>query len=203
MNNEITAQPGQVGMTFQDDLPFEDWEEIGKRFGEATKRFSWALGDWLVYGGSKFKKRISTEIYQEAEKVTGVDRQSLFAFATVCRRIPHADRIPHLSFEHHQMIASIPNDERRVKWLNFISSSQSTPTKKLLKLSISCFPNDPKIITKEEYEQRNRKFGKDNYVPHLRGLISILRKTIPHMDEDEVEALKADTASLVALLEEL
>lgn len=203
MNNEIAHQPGQVGMTFQQDLPFEEWEEIGRRFGEATKRFSWALGDWLVYGGSKYRKRIPAELYEEAEKMTGVDRHSLLALATVCRRIPIENRLPDLSFEHHQAIASISNEEKRNRWLQFVAGVDHVPSKKLLKLSISCHTDSPKIITQEEYETRNRKFGKDNYIPHLRGLISILRKTIPTMSDDELDALKADTQGLVDLLDGL
>jgi hypothetical protein len=40
MKNELTQNgPGEVGMTFQAELPFEEWREIGQRFGEATKRF--------------------------------------------------------------------------------------------------------------------------------------------------------------------
>lgn len=204
MNTEITTcQPSKVGMTFQINLPFEEWKQIGERFGEATKRFSWALGDWLVYGGSKFRNRIPAELYEEAERMTGVDRQSLLALATVCRRIPIENRLPDLSFEHHQAIASISNEEKRNRWLQFVAGVEHVPSKKLLKLSISCHTDSPKIITKEEYDARNRKFGKDNYIPHLRGLISILRKTIPSMDEDEIEALKCDTRGLVDLLEAL
>lgn len=190
-------------MTFQPSLPFEEWEEIGRRFGEATKRFSWALGDWLVYGGTNFKKRISAKLYEEAEKVTGVDRQSLLALATVCRRIPKEQRLPHLTFEHHQAVASISNQDKRQNWLSFLGSQEIVPPKKILKLSINCSPDDPKIITSEEYQKRNRGFAKDNYVPHLTRLLTVLRRTIPIMDQDELEALKADTEPLVTLVESI
>lgn len=203
MSTELAQAPSATGMTFQPDLPFEDWQEIGHKFGEATKRFSWALGDWLLHGATNFKKQISTDLYIQAEKVTGVDRQSLLSFATVCRRIPKEERVPHLSFQHHQSIASIANGDRRETWLNFLRGEEITPSNKMLKLSISCFPDEPKIITTEEYKERTRKFGHDNYIPHLRGLIAILRKTIPSMDEDEIKALKTDTAGLIALIEEL
>lgn len=203
MTTTLTAEPGTVGMQFQPDLPFEDWKAIGERFGEATKRFSWALGDWLVYGGTNFRKRIPAELYEEAEKMTGIDRQSLLSLATVCRRIPIEQRIENLSFEHHEAIASISNEERRNEWLKFVPLLDSVPTKKILKLSINCFPDAPKIITSEDYAQRERKFGKDNYVPHLRSLQACLRKTTPSMDEDEIEALKADTRGLIDFLEAL
>jgi len=199
----ITNSPGPVGMQFQPDLPFDEWQALGQRFGEATKQFSWALGDWLLHGADNFKKQISTDLYIQAEKVTGVDRQSLLSFATVCRRIPAEKRLPHLSFQHHQSISSIPNSDRRESWLKFISEEPVLPSNKMLKLSISCFRDDPKIITPQEYQARSRKFGKDNYVPHLRGLISILRKTVPTMHPDQILALKADTAGLISLLEEL
>jgi len=193
--------PGQVGMTFQEELPFEEWQQIGQRFGEATKRFSWALGDWLVYGGTNYKKRLSAEMFEEAEKTTGVDRASLLNLATVCRRIPMEKRIPHLSFEHHQAVASIANEESRFGWLKFLSENESQPSKKILKLSISCSPKEPKLITREEYQGRKRKFGSDNYIVHLTRLLSVLRKTLPAMDEDERAALRADTKDLKRLLE--
>jgi len=201
--NTITTPPTDVGMTFQPDLPFEEWSEIGKRFGEATKRFSWALGDWLVYGNSNFKQKVSTKLLIEAEKVTGVDRQSLLSFATVCRRIPMEKRVPHLSFEHHQAISTISNEERRDSWLKFVSSADSPPSKKLLKLSISCSPDDPKIITAEEYESRSKGFRRKNYSPHLRRLFSVLQETVPDMDDDEIDAVLADTRPLVRLLDKL
>lgn len=202
MTNELTQNgPGEVGMTFQAELPFEEWRKIGQRFGEATKRFSWALGDWLVYGGTNFKKRISSEMFEEAEKTTGVDRASLLALATVCRRIPMDKRIAHLSFEHHQAVASIANEESRFGWLEFLAGKNAQPSKKILKLSISCSPKEPRLITKEEYEGRKRKFGSDNYIVHLTRLLSVLRKTLPAMDEDERAALRADTKDLKRLLE--
>lgn len=202
MNNELTQNgPTQVGMVFQSELPFEEWEQIGKKFGEATKRFSWALGDWLVYGSKNYKKRISAETYAEAEKSTGVDKASLVALATVCRRIPMEKRIPHLSFEHHQAVASIANEDLRFSWLQFLAENEAQPSKKILKLSISCFPKEPKIITKEEYEGRKRKFGADNYVVHLTRLLAVLRKTLPVMDDYELAALRADTRDLKKILD--
>jgi len=203
--NEIKKNdgPGLVGMSFQDELPFEEWEEIGNRFGEATKRFSWALGDWLVFGAKNYKGRISAELYEQAEKTTGVDRASLLALATVCRRIPIDERIENLSFEHHQAVAAIANDDRRKDWLQFLKREKSQPSKKFLKLSISCFPDSPKLITKEQYGQRQRKFGADNYIPHLTRLLSVLRKTLPIMNEYQRSALKADTKELKNLLNKL
>lgn len=201
MNNNLTiGAQSEVGIVFQEELPFEDWQEIGQKFGEATKRFSWALGDWLVYGGKKFKKRISAEMYDEAERSTGVDRASLLALATVCRRIPIEKRIPHLSFEHHQAVAAIANEESRFKWLDFLANEGSLPTKQILKLSINSFQKEPKIITENEYKKRNRKFGADNYVVHLTRLMASLRKTIPMMDDYELEALKSQTRKLKEML---
>lgn len=204
MKNELaTNGPGPVGMNFQSELPFDEWQEIGNRFGEATKRFSWALGDWLVFGAKNYKGRISSELYEQAEKTTGIDRASLVALAIVCRRIPISQRIENLSFEHHQAVASIANDDRREGWLEFLGTVEEQPSKKFLKLSISCFPDSPKLITKEDYEGRQRKFGADNYVPHLTRLLSVVRKTLPAMTEYQRSAFKADTKELKELLNNL
>lgn len=195
--------PGLVGMSFQEELPFEEWQQIGQRFGEATKRFSWALGDWLVYGSKNYKGRVSAELYEQAEKDTGIDRASLVQLATVCRRIPIEKRVENLSFEHHQAVASISNEDRRNSWLEFLSKSENQPPKKLLKLSISCAPESPRLITREEWEERKRNFGSDNYIPHLARLLSVLRKTMPVMSAYELKALRADTKDLKTMLDKL
>lgn len=204
MSNELTQNGlGEVGIVFQTELPFDEWRETGQRFGEATRRFSWALGDWLVYGGSNFKKRIPAEIYEEAERMTGVDRSSLLALATVCRRIPLEKRIINVSFEHHQAVALIQNEESRFRWLKFLADNDEQPTKKILKLSISRSPQEPQLITKEQFEGRNRKFGADNYIVHLTRLLSVLRKTLPIMDEDERAILRIQTRNLSRFLDAL
>ena len=84
-----------------------------------------------------------------------------------------------------------------------MSGEQSAPSNKMLKLSISYFLNDPKIISVADYEKKTRKFGHDNYITHLRRFIAILRKTTPSMNEDEILALKADTAGLIDFLDDL
>lgn len=202
MTTEIKEQ-NNVGMTFQPDLPFNEWEAIGRRFGEATKRFSFALGDWLVYGAKTYKGKITTDCYHELERMTGVDRHSLLSLVTLCKRIPQDQRVERLSLEQHQAIASINSEEKRGEWLRFLANLDRLPSKKILKLSITCSPDVPKIITDEEYAERERKYGKDNYIPHLTRLLSVLRKTIPQMDEDQIEALKADTEGLVLILDRL
>jgi hypothetical protein len=205
MKNTMTINegPSLVGMSFQEELPFEEWQEIGQRFGDATKRFSWALGDWLVYGSKNYKGRVSAELYEQAEQSTGIDRTSLVALATVCRRIPIEQRIKTLSFEHHQAVAYIANEDRRNAWLDFLKDTEATPSKRLLKLSVSCSPEAPRLITKEEYEGRKRKFGADNYIPHLTRLLSILRKTLPAMSDYEKTALKADVKDLRELIDKI
>ena len=204
MNKIINnKEPGIVGMDFQEELPFEEWQQIGQRFGEATKRFSWALGDWLVYGSKNFKGRVSAELYQQAEQSTGIDRASLLALCTVCRRIPMEKRVEHLSFEHHQAVASIANEERRDKWIDFLRETEQQPSKKFLKLSISCSPDEPKLITKDDYAKRNRKFGQDNYIPHLTKLLTILRKTIPLMNDFQKDAVRSDMQDLIDLVDDL
>ena len=203
MKNEIKQGLNQVGMSFQQELPFEEWKAIGERFGEATKQFSWALGDWLVYGGNKFRKRIPHDLLVEAEKMTGVDRASLMALATVCRRIPIDQRVPNLPFEHHQAISTINNEDSRRSWLSFVAAQENIPSKKLLSLSIRNSQDDPKIITLEDYQKRKIKFGKSTYVTPLRSLMSVLRKNGATMSKEEIQALKADAKPLIDLLESL
>jgi hypothetical protein len=202
--NTIIETPSEVGMIFPEQMTFEQWGEVGERFGEAARRFSWAVGDWLVHGQTTFKGRISAEAFEEAAKNTGMDKQTVLRIATVCRRIPIAQRVKGLSFEHHQAIAILlPKPESRKSWLGFVEQEKAVPSLKLLRLSISCFPDAPRVITSKEYDDRNRKTGSDNYLIHVTRLLTILRKTMSMMDDDEKEALRVDTQDLMIMLDSL
>ncbi len=212
----IRATP--TGLDLDNDLSFEEWEAIAASFGTALQTAAWCIGDWLVYGERKWGRqllmegeefdpstpsRIPTEVFNHAVAATGLDRQTLSQYASVCRKIPIADRREGLSFGHHRLLAPLP-PVKREEWISLLDSeSKNKPTVKRLALSIRMAGDEPRLVSDEEISSRGSHAGHDNYVPHITRLLTCLRKTVPNMDEDQREALKQDSAPLMAILEDL
>lgn len=53
---------------------------------------------------------------------------------------------------------------------------------------------------RSKMREGRKKVGHDNYIPHLTRLLTVLRKTVPGMNEHQRLALVQDTDQLVALL---
>ena len=206
-----------VGLKLSKDLTFDEWRAIAVSFGQALQTAAWCIGDWLVYGERKWGKqlllegeefdpkkptRIPSHVFDEAVASTGLDRQTLSQYGNVCRKIPMEDRRAHLSFGHHRILAPLP-PAKRMEWMSLLDSeSKKLPTVKRLALSVRT-SDQPRLISDKEIITRGEQAGHDNYIPHLTRLLTILRKTIPDMDDEQREALRADTRQLVDLLEGL
>lgn len=219
INTPAFIQATPTGLVLAKDLTFEEWDAIGASFGTALQTAAWCIGDWMVYGERKWGKqllmagaefdpktpgRIPSHVFDRALGATGLDRQTLSQYASVCRKIPMEERRQNLSFGHHRVLAPLPSPQR-LEWLSLLDSESKSgpPTVKRLALSIRIAEDTPRIVADEEIVQRGENAGHDNYVPHLTRLVTILRRTIPQMDEDQLEALRDDTRQLVDMLEAL
>lgn len=213
----ITATP--TGLLLSKDLTFEEWGAIGSSFGTALQSAAWCIGDWMVYGERKWGKqlllngdafdpkkpdRIPSEVFDRAVASTGLDRQTLSQYASVCRKIPMEERRERLSFGHHRVLAPLPTPQR-LEWTQLLDSEskKAVPTVKRLALSVRIAEDRPRIVTDEEITSRGEHVGHDNYVPHLTRLLTVLRKTLPGMTEDQRDALREDTEQLREILNSL
>jgi hypothetical protein len=93
--------------SFDQLLPFEDWQEIGGMMSRHANACSWWLGDWLAFGRYKYGRR-----YKDAIAATGLDYQTLRNYTTVARRFDTRRRRADLSFQHHAEVCSLC-DERQ------------------------------------------------------------------------------------------
>ena len=207
-----------TGLVLSKDLTFDEWAAIAENFGKALQTAAWCIGDWMVYGERKWGKqllmdgaefdpkkpdRIPSVVFDKAIESTGLDRNTLSNYASVCRKIPMADRRIKLSFAHHRILAPLPTPQR-LEWLSLLDSESNKhsrfPTVKRLALSVRIADDRPRIVSDAEITNRGEQAGHDNYVPHLTKLLTILRKTIPTMSQYQREALKDDTEQLLELL---
>jgi hypothetical protein len=87
--------------------------------------------------------------------------------------------------------------------MQILDSESKKPTVKRLGLSLRIADEKPRIVTDDEVTSRGEQAGHDNYIPHLLRLLTILRKTIPAMTDEQLDALKEDTEQLLEILNEL
>ena len=204
-------------MVLAQDLTFDEWGAIGRSFGTALQTAAWCIGDWMVYGERKWSKqllldgaefdakkpdRIPSYVFDAAIQSTSLDRQTLSQYASVCRKIPMPERRANLSFGHHRLLAPLPSPQR-LEWMQILDSESKKPTVKRLGLSLRIADEKPRIVTDDEVTSRGEQAGHDNYIPHLLRLLTILRKTIPAMTDEQLDALKEDTEQLLEILNEL
>jgi hypothetical protein len=78
----------------------------------AASTSAWCLGDWLVYGETRFAGR-----YRSAIEHTSLEYKTLRNYAWIARKFPHARRRVSLSFGHHAEVAALPDPEQDY-WLS-------------------------------------------------------------------------------------
>ncbi len=102
-----TTHPGIVvgadRLRLPEQLPLDEWIGIGHRLTEIFDASAWWIGDWLVYGQSKYPDR-----YRYAIAQTRLDYQTLRNYAWIARKFDPDRRRRSLSFQHHVEVAALP-----------------------------------------------------------------------------------------------
>jgi hypothetical protein len=93
------------------DLRIDEWKRVGSELCSLSEASTWWLGDWLVYGQSRYPER-----YRRAIEETGLDYQTLRNYAWVARKFELPTRHELLSLQHHSEVASLPPQDREA-WL--------------------------------------------------------------------------------------
>lgn len=114
---------GLVGLTFSEEMTFDEWEDVGRKLGHVHRWSSWALGDWINWGDAIFgddaaqaTEATTIDRYDVAERVTGLAPGTLYNIASVCSRIALKRRRVELPFGTHEPVAALDPDEQ-VEWL--------------------------------------------------------------------------------------
>ena len=129
MNCPITLPSSKVaitriGMRFDAALTVEEWRALAPAIGDAARSVGFIVGDWLVYGQQNLfawggkddserfpDKRVKHPDYEFAVQATGLDYSTLQNYAYVSRSIPYSLRNERLSWEHHRILAKLPDDK--------------------------------------------------------------------------------------------
>ena len=101
----------RTSLSFPAPLAMGDWLEIGRELFVINDASAWWLGDWLVYGQSRYPDR-----YKRAIEGTSLHYKTLRNYAWVARKFDVSRRHGALSFQHHAEVAGLPAGEQDV-WL--------------------------------------------------------------------------------------
>lgn len=110
--------PTQSGLSLSEDMPLEQWEEVGEKLSGMTKHMQWWWGDWLNFGERKYGEK-----YTSAIEKFGLSLKTAQQYAWVAKEFQSSPR-GELSWSHHREVASIEDHQNRDELLNKAKSEK-------------------------------------------------------------------------------
>ena len=209
-NHKVTISP--VGLQITSELSFEEWSELANHIGRAARSVGFIIGDWLVYGQGLFgsegfaEKRVDSASYQLALDATGLDLSTLQNYAYVSRNIPYSLRTERLSWEHHRLMAKLPEDSMR-DWIEACVAEEDAGRRmstRRLRKSL----NLGRIATDKDLEPDESDKGIDNHIPFVNRLSVWWKRMrenrfLDTATDEQREALKRDLEPVVEIYNQL
>lgn len=217
MNAAVTLPNPKVtitrtGLCIDSELSFQEWSELAESIGSAARSIGFIVGDWLVYGQSLFgtegfpEKRVDPASYELAVAATGLDLSTLQNYAYVSRSIPYSRRTEHLSWEHHRLLAKLPDADQE-RWIDTCvaegRAGRRVSTRRLRKSL-----NLGRVATDADMEPEPADKGIDNHIPFVNRLVGWWRRMqqdrfLDNASPEEREALKRDLEPVISIYDQL
>ena len=209
-NQKITVS--RIGLQICDKLSVEEWQELSTSMGEAASSIAFIVGDWLVYGQSLFSthgdpdRKVEHPTYQLALKATGLDLSTLQNYAYVSRHVPFSLRSERLSWEHHRLLAKLPDDKKQ-EWIEACIAEEDAGRRmstRRLRKSL----NLGRIATEKDMEPDLADLGIDNHIPFVNRLSVWWKRMqadrfLDTASDEQREALKRDLKPIVTIYNQL
>ena len=209
-NPKVTIS--RIGMQINGELSQEEWQELAANLGEVASSIAFIVGDWLVYGQSLLgtdgfpDKKVGHPSYQLALAATGLDLSTLQNYAYVSRSVPYSLRSERLSWEHHRLLAKLPDGDKQ-GWIDAcvaeVDAGRRMSTRRLRKsLSLG------RVATDADLEPNDADQGIENHIPFINRLVVWWK----HMRENQFlatatdeqrAALKRDFSPISSIINEL
>lgn len=206
----------RTGLEVHDHLSFEEWSSLAPMLNEVARGVAFVIGDWLLYGKDRFDEsdgktgspaaRVRSEDYEAAIHLTGIDRATLHNYAWVARRTPSSLRNELLSWEHHRVVAKLPEPDQK-RWLKIAAENQQNGkpvSTRRLRRSISA----GRLLETDEVNLPENDRGIENHIPFVNRLVAWwarMREKGWHDDAtpEQRAAVKRDLEPIVAIYNEL
>lgn len=208
----------RTGLEVHDHLSFEEWSSLAPMLNEVARGVAFVIGDWLLYGKYRFGEaqnrgtgresgpRVATADYEAAVALTGLDRATLHNYAWVARRTPSSLRNELLSWEHHRVVAKLPEPDQK-RWLKIAAENQQNGkpvSTRRLRRSISA----GRLLETDEVNLPENDRGIENHIPFVNRLVAWwarMREKGWHDDAtpEQRAAVKRDLEPIVAIYNEL
>lgn len=209
-NQKVTVS--RVGLQISDKLSVEEWQELATSIGEAASSIAFIVGDWLVYGQSLFgtegdpDRKVDHPSYQLALKATGLDLSTLQNYAYVSRNVPFSLRTERLSWEHHRLMAKLPDGDMQ-DWIEACVAEEDAGRRmstRRLRKSL----NLGRIATDKDLEPDDSDKGIDNHIPFVNRLSVWWKRMkanrfLDTATDEQREALKRDLEPIVTIYNQL
>lgn len=111
--NELQLRTGPYRTTFvgteitRQSTP-DEWRNYGEILKRVDEAKQWAIGDWLVDG----KRHYGDGLYEEGEKILGIDHRTLEGFKQISSRFEITLRNVNLTWNHHKEVTSLKQIEK-------------------------------------------------------------------------------------------
>ena len=209
-NPKVTVS--RIGMQITADLSIDEWGELAASIGEVATSVAFIVGDWLVYGQSLFgtdgypDKKVDHPSYQIAIKTTGLDLSTLQNYAYVSRSIPYSMRSERLSWEHHRLLAKLPDNDIQ-DWIDTCVAEEDAGRRmstRRLRKSL----NLGRVATDADLEPDDADRGIENHLTYVTRL-AVWWKRMKKVDflttstREQRDTMLRDFAPITALINEI
>jgi hypothetical protein len=209
-NPKVTVS--RTGLQISGRLSVEEWQELANGIGEAARSIAFIVGDWLVYGQNLFgtdgdpDRRVDHPSYQLALHATGLDLSTLQSYAYVSRKVPYSLRSERLSWEHHRLLAKLPEGDQR-DWIDACVAEEDAGRRmstRRLRKSL----NLGRIATDQDMEPDAADKGVENHIPFVNRLSVWWRRMqsgrfLETATPEQRQALKRDLEPVVSIYNQL
>jgi hypothetical protein len=112
----LLLAPSQTSLVLPEDMPVEQWEEVGKKLSGMAKHMQWWWGDWLNFGESRYGEK-----YKVVVEKFGINPKTARQYAWVAREFEMSNRLD-ISWTHHLAVAGISDESERTELLQMAKS---------------------------------------------------------------------------------
>lgn len=165
------------------NMPYEQYEALGKALGLINRSCSWWIGDYLLFGEGAFADK-----YAQAAHETGLAEQTLLNRVYVCKHVPPSRRRAGLPFSVHAEVAPLPAKEQKL-WLD--RAERNGWTRADLRAHMKATRKDERPTIQDDEESTLREVA-----------LAILRDATPHIDGQHHLIPNEDVARLRGVLGE-